>query len=689
MARRLTAWPSSRLVELVGALAQRAGLPLPAVDVPAALENMDRICAALRLDTDAVDTDGREFRARIREAGPAVVQIEDGAWIGLLDVRGQRARILTPELRIERVPLRDFQRYVFRQKGDGHLSEIEVILKECAIPDKRRQGMRDVLLEERLSETSVATVWPLRLHPGSSFVRQVRQDGLLARVGVLLGAHTAEYALWVMAWWLLGRGALEGRFDRGWLAAWALVLLTLVPLHLLTTWTQGTLAVGLGGLLKQRLLAGALRLDPDRIRAEGAGKLLGRVIESELVESLAVGGGLFSLLAVCELVLAALVLSVSAGGWLLTGLLAVWTAFALLLSWRYSRHRAAWTGRRLDMTHHLVESMSGHRTRLAQQLPADWHAGEDQALEDYLEVSGRLDAESARLTSWIPRGWLLLGLAGLGPAFLAFQNDAAGIAVALGGLLLAQRALQRLVLGLSQLTGAAISWNQVAPLFHAAATPEEAGAPLAHPEGHPARLALEAQDLVFRHAGRGEPVLRSASLRLAPGDRVLLEGESGGGKSSLVAILAGLRKPASGAILAGGLDRQTLGARAWHRRVVAAPQYQENHIVAASLAFNLLLGRRWPAIAEDLEEAETVCRELGLGPLLERMPGGLQQMVGETGWQLSQGERGRIFLARALLQNSDVVILDESFAALDPETLQQAMACALQRAKTLMVVAHP
>jgi ATP-binding cassette subfamily B protein len=65
------------------------------------------------------------------------------------------------------------------------------------------------------------------------------------------------------------------------------------------------------------------------------------------------------------------------------------------------------------------------------------------------------------------------------------------------------------------------------------------------------------------------------------------------------------------------------------------------------------------------------------------------QMVGEGGWQLSHGERSRIFLARALLQNADVTILDESFAALDPENLKTALHCALERAETLVVIAHP
>ena len=64
-------------------------------------------------------------------------------------------------------------------------------------------------------------------------------------------------------------------------------------------------------------------------------------------------------------------------------------------------------------------------------------------------------------------------------------------------------------------------------------------------------------------------------------------------------------------------------------------------------------------------------------------------MVGETGWQLSHGERSRIFLARALLQNAHLTILDESFAALDPETLRLCLDSVFRRARTLMVIAHP
>jgi ABC-type multidrug transport system fused ATPase/permease subunit len=101
------------------------------------------------------------------------------------------------------------------------------------------------------------------------------------------------------------------------------------------------------------------------------------------------------------------------------------------------------------------------------------------------------------------------------------------------------------------------------------------------------------------------------------------------------------------------------------------------------------MGRRGLLGEKDIEEAEEICRELGLDALLERMPAGMSQVVGDTGWQLSHGERSRVYIARALLQGSGVVILDESFAALDPENLKRAMECVQRRARGLLVIAHP
>ena len=200
---------------------------------------------------------------------------------------------------------------------------------------------------------------------------------------------------------------------------------------------------------------------------------------------------------------------------------------------------------------------------------------------------------------------------------------------------------------------------------------------------------MQARDLNFRYRPLGRPVLQDCSLQIYPGDRLLLEGPSGGGKSTLAAVLTGLRAAESGSLLLWGFDRQLLGGEEWRKRVVMAPQFQENYVFSETFAFNLLMGRRWPPTPEDLEEAESICQELGLGELLQRMPSGFQQTLGESGWQLSHGERSRLFIARTLLQKADLMVLDESFGALDPENLERALQCVLRRASTLLVIAHP
>jgi ATP-binding cassette subfamily B protein len=71
------------------------------------------------------------------------------------------------------------------------------------------------------------------------------------------------------------------------------------------------------------------------------------------------------------------------------------------------------------------------------------------------------------------------------------------------------------------------------------------------------------------------------------------------------------------------------------------------------------------------------------------MPAGLDQIVGDTGWRLSQGERGRVFMARALLERAELTVLDESLGALDPENVRLGIECALARSRALLLIAHP
>jgi ATP-binding cassette subfamily B protein len=359
------------------------------------------------------------------------------------------------------------------------------------------------------------------------------------------------------------------------------------------------------------------------------------------------------------------------------------------------RQRRDWTTARLTMTHALVERLVGHRTRLAQEAPERWHAAEDQELAAYVAASHRLDLTSAWLSAFIPRGWLLVGLLGLGPALVAGRVTAISVAIGVGGMLLAYEAWRKFAAALVHVGGAVLAWRQVAPLFAAATRPHVAPLPAyTLPPAAPSDDAhgvplLEAHGLVFRYGSRGAPVLQACSLEMRLGERILLEGPSGGGKSTLAALLTGLRQPESGLLLLDGLDLPTLGATGWRQRVVAVPQFHDNHLFTGTLAFNLLMGRHWPPQPADLQAAEALCRALELGPLLDRMPAGMWQFVGETGWQLSHGERCPLYITRALLQGAPILILDESFAALDPETLHRVHQCVLDRAPTLMVIAHP
>src|SRR5207244_4770925 len=128
-------------------------------------------------------------------------------------------------------------------------------------------------------------------------------------------------------------------------------------------------------VLKRRLLFGALRLEPDEIRHFGIGQLLGRVLESAAVESIALGGGLLALTAVIELVFAGVVLGVGAGSWGHVALLLGTTVVASWLGLAYYRRQRRWTDERLQLTNELVERMVGHRTRITQESRAHWNDG--------------------------------------------------------------------------------------------------------------------------------------------------------------------------------------------------------------------------------------------------------------------------------------------------------------------------
>ena len=701
------AWPHNRLGEAIAALARKAGLATtqntaktpPGQFDEQANDALDQwvfaVAEQIGTEVEAVAISYHEAESFIRKTAPAIVRLNvDGAayYLALVSSTREQVTVLAPDLATKTIAVDAVCSWLTMPLENTVRHEIDQLLTTAQVPPRSRTRVRATLLRERLRSSPCHAGWLLRMTPRASFWAQLCRRGLHRQFIALATLHLFYYLIWLLSWYLVGWGALGGRIERGWLWGWALLLLLLVPLRIGALHLQSTLTIRGGALLKECLLFGALQLEPDETRHQGIGQLLGSVFEAEALETLVLTGGFLTLFATIELVLVFGVLGVGAGGLLHVLLLMGWLALAAYWLWRFYEQRCVWTADRMALTHTLVEQMAGYRTRLAQEHAAHRHVDEDGALADYMAESLKVDGAAQRLLTYSAKAWLVVGALGLAPAFLLQSATTAELAIAVGGILSAYLALRRLINGALQLVGATIAWEQIKPIFVAATRATLVTDPaLVATSIRPATDVplLQATDLTYRYPQRAEAALQHCDLTIYPGQRLLLEGASGGGKSTLAALMTGMRRPDAGLLLLNGFDRQTWGEAGWQRQIAAAPQFHENHVLTETFAFNLLMGRRWPPTGADLEDAEELCHELGLGDLLARMPGGLMQMVGDTGWQLSHGERSRLYMARTLLQGANLIVLDESFAALDPENLRQALACVMRRAPTVLVIAHP
>ena len=707
-------WPASRLGEAIEDLVRKARLasqsPMAVATPPPYLGRADEetigrwieaAAGQFGVEVEPTQSTYGEVGRLVRAAGPAVLCLPDDdraseqRFLALLTGGRRRIALLGPNLSVHRVRWEVVRAALCQAYEAPQLSPIEQLLTSASVPEQHRARARRVILDEQLAAVSIRGCWLLRVPPGANLWLQVRQAHLHHALPMLIGGYGVAQCLMIVAWVIIGWSALTGHSDGGIFLGWALLLLTAVAFYGLANVVESWLAMGAGGLFKQRLLYNALHLELEAIRHQGAGQFLGRVMESEEIELLAKAGGFVIVGALMQLGLAAVILGLGAGGWPHALLLLLWLVVAVEIGWRYLQRGYDWTDTHLEMTNDLVERMVGHRTRLAQESREHWHDDEDLLLERYLQRLEKLHRLESQFLGLLPRGWMVVGLAGLAWPLVSARSTSARIAISLGGVLLALQAWSQLAPAAQSSIRAALAWRQMNPLWRVAIgyseTPSQAAMPSSVQRVVPEHglPVVTARELNFRYHNRGRLVLQECTLQIRQGDRLLLEGPSGGGKSTLAALLSGLRLPESGLLLLWGYDRQIVGMHEWRRRVVTVPQFHENHVFTGTFAFNLLMGRRWPPLREDLEAAEAVCRELGLADLLDRMPLGLQQVVGECGWQLSHGECSRLYMARALLQQADVLILDESFGVLDPENLQRTLRCVLRRAPTLLVIAHP
>ncbi|MBP1465250.1 thiol reductant ABC exporter subunit CydC [Candidatus Chloroploca sp. M-50] len=206
--------------------------------------------------------------------------------------------------------------------------------------------------------------------------------------------------------------------------------------------------------------------------------------------------------------------------------------------------------------------------------------------------------------------------------------------------------------------------------------------PATSPE--PQDYSLELRNVSFSYPGQSQNVLENLSLRIEAGQQLALIGPSGVGKSTLVQLILRFWEGWSGEILLGGVPLRAY--RAEDVRQMIGVVAQHTHLFNGTIADNLRIARPMASQAE-LDEA---CRRAHLSDLINRLPNGYDTWIGEQGMKLSGGERQRLAIARALLKDAPILILDEPTAHLDQTTASDVVAALeeLRQGRTTLTITH-
>ena len=198
------------------------------------------------------------------------------------------------------------------------------------------------------------------------------------------------------------------------------------------------------------------------------------------------------------------------------------------------------------------------------------------------------------------------------------------------------------------------------------------------------RDAICFEEVGFRYQGSDRDVLRDVSIRIPAGRTTAVIGHSGAGKSTLMHLLLRLYDPTCGVVRVDGVPLPEIDLHAWRKRVAVVTQ--DVMLFNASVRENIAYGRAGATTAD----VERAARMAGADAFLRALPAGYDTVVGDRGVRLSGGQKQRIALARALVREPEVLILDEATNALDAETesLVQGAMVALGSRLTLIVVSH-
>jgi len=194
---------------------------------------------------------------------------------------------------------------------------------------------------------------------------------------------------------------------------------------------------------------------------------------------------------------------------------------------------------------------------------------------------------------------------------------------------------------------------------------------------------IEFRNVSFRYP-TGEQALRNVSFTIAPGEVVALVGHSGAGKSTLVDLLLRFYAPQQGTIHIDGYELSCVRLESLRQQIGVVPQ--QTVLFVGTVAENIAYGK--PDATQ--EEIEAAARAAHAHEFIERLPNGYQTLIGDRGVRLSGGESQRIAIARALLRNPRILILDEATAALDPisERMIQRVIEEGRGKRTTLIIAH-
>ncbi|MGB6015315.1 MAG: ATP-binding cassette domain-containing protein, partial [Nodosilinea sp.] len=196
--------------------------------------------------------------------------------------------------------------------------------------------------------------------------------------------------------------------------------------------------------------------------------------------------------------------------------------------------------------------------------------------------------------------------------------------------------------------------------------------------------SIHLEAVSFAYPGQHPPALDRFSLTIAAGKTTALVGPSGAGKSTLIHLICRFYDPTAGMIWADGRALPSLSLADWRNHLAIVSQ--DVHIFNATVAENIAYGR----LEATPEEIVAAARQAHADEFIRQMPQGYDTPVGDRGMRLSGGQRQRLALARAIVRNSDLLILDEATNALDSisEQLIQETLDLFSRDRTVIVIAH-